>query len=135
MGGLLTANRTFTNTTKLHKEKLQYIKNVLSHYVVDEQSIIEKRIAHYNYLKSSLNKDLFEERFALSEGIVPGVFMFRVKDAGIHLPALKEQLYAHGIQCSIFYGEASFFIPVHQQLSHTDLDYFTAVIHSLPTAA
>lgn len=135
MGGLLTANRTFTNTTKLNNEKLQYIRNVLSHYIVDEKSIIEKRIEHYNYLKSSLNKHLFEERFALSEGIVPGVFIFRVKGAGNHLPALKDHLYAHGIQCSIFYGEDSFFIPVHQQLSQTDLDYFTAVIHSLPTAA
>lgn len=135
IGGLLTANRTFTNTTKLNDEKLQYIKNVLSHYIVDEKSIIEKRIANYNYLKNSLNKNVFDERFALNEGVVPGVFMFSVKDAGIHLPALKEHMYAHGIQCSIFYGETSFFVPVHQQLTTTDLDYFTAVVHSMPTAA
>ncbi|MBC7627986.1 DegT/DnrJ/EryC1/StrS family aminotransferase, partial [Ferruginibacter sp.] len=130
MGGLLTANRPFSNTTKLNNEKLQYIKNVLSHYIVDEKSIIEKRIAHYNYLKNSLDKNLFQERFALSDGIAPGVFMFRVKDAGIYLPPLKEHLYAHGIQCSIFYGESSFFIPVHQNLRYTDFDYFVQVIAS-----
>ena len=135
IGGLLTANRTFTSTTKLDNEKLRYIKNVLSHYVSEEKSIIEKRIAHYNYLKSSLNKNVFKERFALNEGVVPGVFMFSVKDAGIHLSAFKQHLYAHGIQCSIFYGEASFFIPVHQQLTTTDLDYFASVIHSMPSAA
>ena len=135
IGGLLTANRTFTSTLKLDNEKLRYIKNVLSHYIVDEKSIIEKRIANYNHLKNFLDKNLFQERFALSDGIVPGVFMFRVKDVNSNLPALKQHLYAHGIQCSIFYGEASFFIPVHQQLTTTDLDYFAAVIHSMPTAA
>ncbi len=135
IGGLLTSTQPVKNTVPLDDLKLRYIKNVLSHYIVEEKSIIEKRIVHYNYLKNALDKNLFEERFALREGIVPGVFMFRVKDACIHLPALKEHLYAHGIQCSIFYGEASFFIPVHQQLSDADLDYFTAVIHSMPTAA
>ena len=130
MGGLLTANRPFSNTTKLNNEKLQYIKNVLSHYIVEEKSIIEKRIANYNYLKNSLDKNLFQERFVLSEGIVPGVFMFRVKDVNINLPSLKKHLYAHGIQCSVFYGEHSFFIPLHQNLVEADLDYFTYMIYS-----
>ena len=29
-----------------------------------------------------------------------------------------------------FYGEASFFIPVHQNLVEADLDYFTHMIYS-----
>lgn len=135
IGGLLTSIQPVKNTAPLDDLKLQYIKNVLSHYILLENDIIEKRIANYNYLKNSLDKNSFDERFILNKGIVPGVFMFSVKNNSIHLPALKEHLYAHGIQCSIFYGEVSFFIPVHQQLSDADLDYFTAVIHSMPTAA
>lgn len=135
IGGLLTSTLPINNLALLDEQPLRYIKNVLSHYILLQNDIIEKRMANYNYLKNSLNKSLFEERFTLNEGIVPGVFMFSVKNSSIQLPALKEHLYAHGIQCSIFYGEASFFIPVHQQLSNADLDYFTAVIHSMPTAA
>ena len=40
---------------------------------------------------------------------------------------MKEHGWRHGIECSVFYGEEAFFIPVHQHLSEIDLDYFYAV--------
>lgn len=134
IGGLLISrNAIAIKPADLPDNKsLRYIKNVLSNYIPDEKKIIAQRIENYHYLKQGLNSNHFEERFELGNGILPGVFMFRVKDAKINLPVLKEYLYAHGIQCSIFYGEESFFIPVHQNLTEQDLDYFIEVIHSAP---
>jgi hypothetical protein len=40
---------------------------------------------------------------------------------------MKEHGWRHGIECSVFYGEDAFFIPVHQRLEAADLDYFAAV--------
>ena len=130
IGGLLTVKKTVRLLTveKIADEKLRYIKNVLSHYVVHKNDIINKRIENYNYLKNNLNHIDFSERFKLQNGVVPGVFMFTIKKESIHPPHLKNYLYAQGVQCSVFYGEHSFFIPVHQNLDKPDLDYFIDVL-------
>jgi hypothetical protein len=127
-GGLLTSKKHVANVETINGDLQQHLKNVLSYYIEKKDTIIHQRLINYRYLASSLAGEDFEERFDLKEGIVPGVFMFRVKNNNIDLPKLKEHFYAHGIQCSVFYGEPSFFIPVHQNLSTTDLDYFTEVI-------
>ena len=134
VGGLLTAktNISIGEDESFDETKLYYIKNVLSYYITQKDAIISKRIENYHYLQQALNKNNFEERFEFLEAVVPGVFMFKVKSGNIHLPVLKDYLYAHGIQCSVFYGEQAFFIPVHQNLEKADLDYFIAVIHSFP---
>ena len=134
VGGLLVAKNKFSNSNdqNIDPAKLRYVKNVLSHYILQKDAIIAKRIENYIYLENRLNKTYFDQRFKLSTGVVPGVFMFRVKSKSIHLPELKNHLYAHGIQCSVFYGEHSFFIPVHQNLVKPDLDYFIEVISSYP---
>ena len=129
-GGLLTSKKHLRGTEKVNDNLLQYLQNVLSHYITEKDTIIQQRIANYRYLAGQLTGTDFEERFELEDEIVPGVFMFRVKNDSIDLSRLKEHLYAHGIQCSVFYGERSFFIPVHQNLVKEDLDYFAAVIHS-----
>ena len=132
LGGLLTVKESLPHGTveKLPHEKLRYIKNVLSYYISRKDDIITKRIENYNYLKSRLHQNNFNERFQLEAGVVPGVFMFTLKDEAVDLPLLKNYLYAHGIQCSVFYGERSFFIPVHQNLGTPDLDYFIETISS-----
>jgi hypothetical protein len=132
IGGLLVCNkdREIQRSKQLLKEKLRYIKNVLSYYIPKENEIIEKRLINYNYLKEEFNKLKLKERFKIERGIVPGVFMFRKSNLKIDLPELKRHFYGHGIQCSVFYGEDSFFIPVHQTLNESDLKYFIEVMNS-----
>lgn len=132
IGGLLLANTNCGLTTDYNIDTscLRYIKNVLSQYINTKKSIIESRQTNYNYLKEKfMNLDL-EERFKISEGIVPAVFMFKTEKAKAYLPDLKKYFYAHGIQCSVFYGEEAFFIPVHQALGENDLLYFFEVMRS-----
>jgi hypothetical protein len=133
-GGLLVSKKDLPNAETINGDLQQYLKNVLSHYITQKDTMIQQRIVNYRYLAGKLTGNDFEERFELNDGIVPGVFMFRVKNNNIDLPQLKEHLYAHGIQCSVFYGERAFFIPVHQNLSAKDLDYFTEVIQSFVKA-
>ncbi len=134
IGGLLVTKKSLihSDVEKLPAKKLRYIKNVLSYYIGQKDAIIHKRIENYNYLKSKLNALGFQERFKLEAGVVPGVFMFAIQSEVADLPLLKTYLYAQGIQCSVFYGERSFFIPVHQNLVKPDLDYFIEVISSYP---
>ncbi len=130
IGGLLLSNidDEIKMNTFISKEEIQYIKNVLSHYICNKNEITEKRLINYYSLSHKLKEIGLNERFDLLDDIIPGVFMFQKGNHQIELSELKKHLYLHGIQCSVFYGEESFFIPVHQNLSEVDIEYFISVI-------
>jgi hypothetical protein len=132
IGGLLVSNfpGRLRNNNLLKDERLRYIKNVLSFYLNSKEEIIHKRITNYRFLKCKFETLGFKERFQLDPGIVPGVFMFKTNKLKVDLPELKKYFYIHGVQCSVFYGEESFFIPVHQALNEHDMLYFYKVIES-----
>ena len=96
----------------------------MSHYIRQKDVIIKKRIEVYKALKKELAAFGFTERFKLKEDIVPGVFMFYVNNETIDLDRFKSFLQAHGIQCSVFYGERAFFLPCHQHLEENDINVF-----------
>jgi len=132
VGGLLVANRK-TNSegeNRIAPEMLRHIKNVLSNYINTEKEITNKRINNYNYLKEKFGSLGFVERFNLEPGVIPSVFMFRTDTQNLNLPELKNHFYSHGVQCSIFYGEETFFIPAHQTLTELDMDYFFEIMKS-----
>jgi len=131
IGGFLVNNKhcELPESSLLEDEK-HYIKNVLSYYIKSEREIIKERLINYTYLSQEFRKVGFVEHIKLVDGIVPGVFMFRKERGHISMPELKKHFYAHGIQCSVFYGEEAFFIPVHQALMEHDLTYFCEVLKS-----
>lgn len=130
IGGLLVSgfDNKDSNTGKLESGMIRYIKNVLSEHIQDRDHIIRQRITNYTTLRKMFETLGLPERFELVEGIVPGIFMFRTGTHYIDLPELKQHFWAHGIQSSVFYGENSYFIPVHQALSACDLEYFYEVM-------
>lgn len=127
VGGLIVSNsgRTWGRET-ISAPEVTYQKCVMSHYLRQSEQIVESRARNYHRLREQLAGFGLTERFALAEGVVPGVFMFNAP--GLDLPRMREHVTAHGIQCSVFYGEQAFFIPVHQALTGFDIDYFCAVI-------
>lgn len=131
IGGLLVSNREceLPESIQLRKAEKQYIKNVLSYHIQNKDEIIEKRLTNYSYFSLEYERFGLRERFKLAEGIVPGVFMFRKGENKIELAELKKHFYAHGIQCSVFYGEETFFVPVHQNLNITDCKYIVTVLN------
>jgi len=133
IGGLLINNTSLGIQPSMDKKRLQYIKNVLSTYVAEENEIVARRWENYQYLKSEFLKLGFSERFDQQEGQVPSVFMFSSNLVKINLAKLKEFYFIHGVQCSVFYGEDAFFIPVHQRLEKEDLDYFIKIMEMFLT--
>ncbi len=134
IGGLLTYNEDikFSSSDEssiLDSDTLNYLKKVLSNYIADLKTIAERRLSNYNWLKSKLSSLGCNERLPLDSGIVPGVYLFTVPTS-IDLSKMKDFLWAKGIQCSVFYGEQAFFIPVHHRLQQEDLTYFVENIKS-----
>ena len=132
IGGLLLSNfpNKLEKENQIGNERLRHVKNVLSYHIKFKEKIIRDRIKNYNFLKNKFKSIGFTERFQLDDGVVPGVFMFRTNEQKINLPELKKYFYANGIQCSVFYGEEAFFIPLHQALNEQDMLYFYEVIKS-----
>jgi hypothetical protein len=130
IGGLLVTNISGNtkNEDLLELGELRYIKNVLSTYIVQEKQIISQRLLNHNFLKEKFQELTFDSRFVLVPGSVPGVYMFKTQNSHLDLPELKKHFYAHGIQCSVFYGEEAFFLPVHQSLIEEDMLYFAEVM-------
>jgi len=129
-GGLLVINipKKISVSNFLDNESERYLKNVLSFYIRNGKEIVDKRISNYNILAHEFKNFGFFERFELKNGIAPGVFMFRKNNLRINLNNLKKYFFEHGVQCSVFYGEESFFIPVHQALNDDDIGYFVEII-------
>lgn len=132
IGGLLVSNPSSDGNTdyKISHEELRYIKNVLSHYIIEKDSIIRERKYNYDFLLEKFESLGFTGKFETDHGVVPGVFMFRTDRYKLELPELKKYFWAHGIQCSVFYGEEAFFIPVHQALNEQGMLYFVEVMKS-----
>lgn len=132
IGGLLVSNLQLRleKHNLIDNEGLRHVKNVLSYYIKSKEKIIHDRINNYRFLESLFESLGFSGRFQFEPGIVPSVFMFKTNGHKIDLPELKKYYYAHGIQCSVFYGEEAFYIPVNQSLNEQDMLYFYAVIKS-----
>lgn len=132
VGGLLVSSLTGSAGSLHGIDSILYrhIRNVLSNYINGRDEIIRKRLDNYEYLRSLFGSIGLNERFKLDAGTVPGVFMFCTDNYSIDLPDLKKYFWAHGVQCSVFYKEEAFFIPVHQALNEGDMDYFFEVMKS-----
>ena len=129
VGGLLVSNLPgrLDLSYKISEGLLRHIKNVLSANINNEEAIINKRLSNYRFLKDQFEQMNADMRFELTRETVPGVFMFKTDKLKLDLPELKKYYYAHGVQCSVFYGEDAFFIPLHQSLTEQDLIYFVEV--------
>jgi len=128
MGGILSFNPRYKIQSKVSVGGGLdlYLNKVLSYYWPSLSEAKDRRLANYYGLTKRFSRLGCYPRFDLLENDVPGVFLFSVP-ADTNLIAMKEYGWRHGIECSIFYGEEAFFIPIHQRLSDVDLDYFYTV--------
>jgi DegT/DnrJ/EryC1/StrS aminotransferase family len=132
-GGLLVSNYEVNHRYKLPGDLIRYIENILSFNIPSLVQIKDARNSNYNYLNDLFNSIQLTGRFETRDNIVPGVFMFKDKQGSLNLQELKKFMCSHGIECSVFYGEDSFYMPVHQNLSEDDLLYFFEVVKYFKT--
>jgi hypothetical protein len=131
IGGVLSFDPSYNLESRIQRggEQESYITKVMSHYIPELEITRERRLANYFHLAQLFATLGCYPRFELLPNDVPGVFIFTLP-MNIDLAALKEHVIAHGIECSVFYGENAFFIPVHQRLCEDDLAYFHSVFSS-----
>ncbi|HWW41761.1 DegT/DnrJ/EryC1/StrS family aminotransferase [Pedobacter sp.] len=128
IGGLLVSKKELNAERGMSFDEESYLKSVLSHYIPFINPISKSRRNNYSYLKGRFEEIGLPSRFGeLEDSAVPGVFMFELPT---HLNALdlKKFLYQNGVECSVFYGEQSLFIPCHHRLTTSDLDYFISLV-------
>lgn len=129
IGGLLVNNqKQVVGESALSAAEAEYLQKALGHYLSEEERLLVRRRFVYQYQCEAFARLGFEPFFDYAENQLPSVLMLanqgRVKD----LPALKEWLWQHGIQSSVFYGEDAFYLPSHQNLSTADVKYFCSVL-------
>ena len=123
VGGLLVFEDRFDVEEPVDAETKRYMQKVLSFHIQRLDVIKQARREHYRYLAARFQALGFPPRFELTDSTVPGAFMFKTGGT-VDLPALKTFLCNQGLECSVFYGEDAFFIPVNQALAKGELDYF-----------
>lgn len=128
-GGVLSYNNDkFLKSidTSVSKSFFNNLITIINYYLNKRQEIIAKRKENYNLFKKLFNNIGINTRLDLKNLETPSVFMF--SSNRINFDALKVFLQSNGIECSKFYGEESFFIPVHQNLNEFDINYIFNLI-------
>jgi hypothetical protein len=128
-GGILKYNKSeLTKEISLDNSKpfQKDLKKIISYYLERKKNIIARRKKNYNYFVELFKTVHINCRLNLRDYETPSVFMFNSEI--IDLDGLKVYLQKNGIECSKFYGENSFFLPVHQELSEFDIEYIFHLI-------
>lgn len=125
IGGLIVRNdqELNINGTILNIDETDYIKNVMSHYLNEENNILSSREEIYRYTENKFSGYGFTARLVRKETVFPTSYLFNNNGIINDLSGLKVFLSNHGIQSSVFYGEDAFFVPCHQNMSTSDIDY------------
>lgn len=129
IGGILKYNKKYIINENLEVKEKEYIQIIIGNYLEKIKIWSKKRKKNYNYLSEKMNTIGYETRFEMKSNFVPGVYMFK-NTKNINLDKLKIYLWNLGIECSVFYGENSFFLPVNHKLDKEDLDYFVLAIEN-----
>jgi hypothetical protein len=128
IGGLVVNNtKKSTKKSLLNEEEKQYIENVVSHHLANEPALLHTRKTIFDYAQERFSNLGFTLRFTKTEKVVPSVLLLNNNAIITDLNAFKSFLAVNGVQNSVFYGEDAFFIPIHQNITYTDLDYFISI--------
>lgn len=125
MGGILSFKNQFEIDGDVNSDSqlYRYLSKVLSYYWPTLEDARADRRKNHERLVRIFSKVGCIGRFEVLENDVPGAFLFRVP-SHVDLDIMKKHGWKHGIECSVFYGEQTFFIPVHQRLTEYDFEYF-----------
>lgn len=133
-GGALVHSHSSSPGPELPREAREFLNSALDVHVGAIGDVARRRHANFDALSALLRPTGCAPRFPSVPGHVPGVFLCRVPE-GVDLPRLKAQMYQLGVECSVFYGERAFFLPVHQCLSYAELRYIAAAFTYSLTAS
>lgn len=125
MGGMLKTNVRFSYIGNFDVES--YVLNNLSKHVDRIDEYAAKRLYNIKYFSENLESIGIQPYF-VDDKAVPGTFLFKW-NKDIDYPVLKKYMYANGVECSVFYGKNAFFLPIHQELRKSELDYMISLLY------
>lgn len=111
-----------TPTTDFHT----VLGPVIRKLQANRDAIAARRRENHDRLEELFLEQGVFARMQMRAGDVPGTFMFRLPES-VDQDRFKVAMHANGIESSVFYGEHSYFIPCHQNLTMTDLNYIAQV--------
>ena len=128
LGGILAFNPKYRvpKSEDMDPGLVDYLSSIMGFYGAQLDEFRNIRIGNYRSLVQRFDTIGCRPWFDLLKNDVPGAFLFS-PPLGTNLPGMRQYGWNHGIECSIFYGEDAFFIPVHHRLEDSDLDYFLTV--------
>jgi dTDP-4-amino-4,6-dideoxygalactose transaminase len=130
IGGIITSSKIDVSSyvSKCSFKEIRYITNVMSSQLKQLDMTLSSRKNNFDYAVNLFSSIGFSERFLKTQSIVPYALLLKNNRLIKNLIRFKEYLYSNGIQNSIFYGEDGFFIPNHQSLNTTEIDFLFEVI-------
>ncbi len=122
IGGLLVSNsQKIGNINSVIKTKeIEYIENIMSYHLENEDKLLNKRKINFKFALDLYCKIGFSLRFKQDDKIIPSLLLLKNNGIINELKLMKEYLSNNGIQSSVFYGEDTFFVPNHQNLTKNE---------------
>ncbi|MGV3697898.1 DegT/DnrJ/EryC1/StrS family aminotransferase [Flavobacterium sp.] len=131
IGGMLVSNKNATTSDSvLDENETQFIQNAISFHLKDEATLLQKRKENFDFAKEQFLKLGMTPRFKDNPNINPSALLLNNNRKIEDLNNLKVFLAQNGIQSSIFYGEDAFFIPCHQNMDTSDIEFMYACIEA-----
>lgn len=125
-GGMIYSKTGMIFQEDLSADASKYYKSCFYHYNTNKEEIINKRKLISMLLQMELIGLGYMPRFISRPSEVPGACVFRASN--IDLQGLKIFMQRQGVECSVFYGEDSFYIPCHQKMDEKHINYITTLI-------
>jgi dTDP-4-amino-4,6-dideoxygalactose transaminase len=108
---------------------VKYVKGVILSQYSEIDEYTRARMELFQYYVERF-KDIGAVPYFENEvGVVPSVFLFRAP-TDWNLVKLKEYLWTRGIQCTVFYGDHAFYLPLHQAMEEATVDYLYWMVRS-----
>jgi len=128
MGGVLRVNNSaiLKKSPLLEDMTVNALRSLAYHYLLEADANITARLKNDKYFRKSIGTIGGYPRFESTLGDVPGIFLFNLPQ--VDLDELKIFLQSNGIESSVFYGEDCFYLPLHQMLKYSDIDFFISLI-------
>ncbi|OYU85671.1 MAG: hypothetical protein CFE24_00230 [Flavobacterium sp. BFFFF2] len=132
IGGLLVSNKEkitdkLRHASQLTEQEKHYILKVIGFEISMKDEILAQRNTIWQYATKQYQEFGFSLRFPSEKDVIPSLILLNNHGIIKDLVAHKDYLNKHGIQNSVFYGEDAFFVPCHQNLNETDVDYIFSV--------
>lgn len=126
-GGILVGLKNDTIKSKeLSGEKAKIIIDRITTYMPNIKKSNATRRRNWRYLESLFSKLGYKPLINLEDKVYPSVFLVKSKN----YRSLYDKYLRYGVETGRYYHEGALYLPIHQNLTKSHLDYIFAVYNS-----